>query len=152
MAIFAVGVISFVLSSMSGKSKPPSSSSVATKTASFVERSSTPPIYVDPRLLTSDPSAYEGQHLKLHGRALNAEQSSGYTWINLMADTSNNGTESVVIHLFPPDKTFLTDEYYCFYGFGNGDTPVIMQLTGHETRRPLVFAYKITHSTPTGRC
>jgi hypothetical protein len=107
---------------------------------------------IDPRLLASDPSTYKGEHLKLQGEAVNVEQSRGYTWISFSASTTSGGTESVVVHLFPPDKKLLKDEYYCVYGLGGGTTDVVLQLTGAEQKRPLVNAYKITKSRRGGSC
>lgn len=105
--------------------------------------------YVDPRLLTSNPSAYQGTPLYVQGLALNVEQHDSHTWVNLNAGVrGNDSTESIVVRLYPAAPSLLSEECYRFYGVGNGTTRVIRTFTGAEMDVPEVQAFARDPSEP----
>lgn len=112
--------------------------------------------YVDPRLLVADPKTYVGQNIVIQGKALNVEQRAAvaggffttarpaYTWVQVLAQIRGKDsftTESVVVELIPPDRTFLKDECYRLYGIVRGTQTVRLLLTGAEREVPVIEGY-----------
>ena len=106
---------------------------------------------VDPRLLVSDPNSFKGQAVILQGKALNVDQKSDHTWVQVMAQVPGRSTtESIVVEMRPRVSGLLSDECYRFYGVVQGTTKVRLILTGVSNDVPLVYGFA-AESSPRGR-
>jgi hypothetical protein len=108
-------------------------------------------VYIDPRLIVSDPNAYKGRNVLLQGKALNVDQKSDYTWINVLAEVRDRDTnESMVVEFRPKRSNVLSEECYRFYGVVEGTRKVRIVLTGAEKEIPLVRGYDL-EDAPRGK-
>jgi hypothetical protein len=97
---------------------------------------------LDPRRLVAEPNSFKGQNIALQGKALNVDQRSDYTWVQLMAQPpGRTTTESVVVELRPKSTEVLKDECYRMYGVVSGTQRVTRTLTGASSDVPLVAGY-----------
>lgn len=104
---------------------------------------------VDPRLLSANPSSYKGANIIVQGEALNVEQHSGYTWVQVLARIPGKDydTEAVVVELYPAASGLLKGECYAFYGVGAGTQKVTRTLTGATNEVPMLRGYTYYTST-----
>jgi hypothetical protein len=106
---------------------------------------------VDPRRLVADPNSYKGRNVVLQGKALNVEQHSGYTWINMLAQVpERTTTEAIAVETHGRNTQILKDECYRVYGTVEGTQEVRRVLTGANSNVPLVKSY-LQESAPAGR-
>lgn len=90
-------------------------------------------VYLDPRLLISDPEGHIGEFIYVNGTAVGVEQYADFTWVNVVPEVRGQGTlvdQSIVVELRPPAKDLLSYECYRFTGTVGGTREAQVQITG----------------------
>jgi len=146
LVCFGIGVLLVIVGAAvgGGSSSNSSSSSVAPPPSKDQATA------IDPRRLVGDPNSFKGQNIVLQGEALNVEEHSDYTWIDLQAGVpGRDATETIVVETHPKNSNVLAQDCYRFYGVAAGTTTMKLLLTGVTNDVPLVNAYAV-ESAPQG--
>lgn len=97
---------------------------------------------VDPRLLASYPQGYENEVVKVQGYALAVKQKEQITLVDFAALTPRGTTVPLVIGILPPERDFLSDECYTFYGGVIGTVDADYHLLDGWEGTPFIAAYQ----------